>query len=227
MTAMTADEELTDFLGRHITDHKREKIVSVLNERTRHFTVLLEDIYQPHNASACLRSCDCLGLQDVHIVESRNDYRPNNNVSMGSSKWLTLHRYHRAEPAIETLKARGYRLIATSPNEAGYDLSTLPIDKPVALLFGSEHKGLSASALAAAEGYLRIPMYGFTESFNISVTLALAVSRLVERLRAAGIDWQLNEAEKKELTLHFYRRIVTRHDLLEEKFREIRGDGRR
>jgi len=227
MTAMTADEELTDFLGRHITDHKREKIVSVLNERTRHFTVLLEDIYQPHNASACLRSCDCLGLQDVHIVESRNDYRPNNNVSMGSSKWLTLHRYHRAEPAIETLKARGYRLIATSPNEAGYDLSTLPIDKPVALLFGSEHKGLSASALAAAEGYLRIPMYGFTESFNISVTLALAISRLVERLRAAGIDWQLNEAEKKELTLHFYRRIVTRHDLLEEKFREIRGDGRR
>ncbi len=224
---MTANEELTDFLGRHITDHKREKIVSVLNERTRHFTVLLEDIYQPHNASACLRSCDCLGLQDVHIVESRNDYRPNNNVSMGSSKWLTLHRYHSAEPAIETLKARGYRLIATSPNEAGYDLSTLPIDKPVALLFGSEHKGLSASALAAAEGYLRIPMYGFTESFNISVTLALAISRLVERLRAAGIDWQLNEAEKKELTLHFYRRIVTRHDLLEEKFREIRGDGRR
>jgi len=224
---MTADEELTDFLGSHITDNKREKIVSVLNERTRHFTVLLEDIYQPHNASACLRSCDCLGLQDVHIVESRNDYRPNNNVSMGSSKWLTLHRYHRAEPAIETLEARGYRLIATSPNEDGYDLSTLPIDKPVALLFGSEHKGLSASALAAAEGYLRIPMYGFTESFNISVTLALAISRLVERLRAAGIAWQLSEAEKKELTLHFYRRIVTRHDLLEEKFREIRGEGRR
>ncbi|MDP4793628.1 MAG: hypothetical protein NWR99_17280, partial [Verrucomicrobiales bacterium] len=106
---MTADEELTDFLGSHITENKREKIVSVLNDRTRHFTVLLEDIYQPHNASACLRSCDCLGLQDVHIVESRNDYRPNNNVSMGSSKWLTLHRYHRAESAIETLKARGFR----------------------------------------------------------------------------------------------------------------------
>ncbi|MDP4584721.1 MAG: RNA methyltransferase [Verrucomicrobiales bacterium] len=222
---MTADEELTDFLGSHITENKREKIVSVLNDRTRHFTVLLEDIYQPHNASACLRSCDCLGLQDVHIVESRNDYRPNNNVSMGSSKWLTLHRYHRAESAIETLKARGFRLIATSPNEDGYDLSTLPIDKPVALLFGSEHKGLSASAMAAAEGYLRIPMYGFTESFNISVTLALAISRLVERLRESGLAWQLSDEEKKELTLRFYRRIVTRHDLLEEKFWERRGEG--
>jgi tRNA (guanosine-2'-O-)-methyltransferase len=222
---MTADEELTDFLGSHITDNKRDKIVSVLNERTRHFTVLLEDIYQPHNASACLRSCDCLGLQDVHIVESRNDYRPNNNVSMGSSKWLTLHRYHHADSAIGTLRAHGYRLIATSPNEDGYDLSTLPIDKPVALLFGSEHKGLSASAMAAAEGYLRIPMYGFTESFNISVTLALAISRLVERLRESGLEWQLSEEEKKELTLRFYRRIVTRHDLLEEKFWERRGGG--
>ena len=222
---MTADEELTDFLGSHITDNKREKIVSVLNERTRHFTVLLEDIYQPHNASACLRSCDCLGLQDVHIVESRNDYRPNNNVAMGSSKWLTLHRYHRPESALETLKARGYRLIATSPNEDGYDLSTLPIDQPVALLFGSEHQGLSPSTMAAAEGTLRIPMYGFTESFNISVTLALAISRLVDRLRSSGMAWQLSDEEKKELTLRFYRRIVTRHDLLEEKFWERRGEG--
>lgn len=217
---MTADEELTDFLGSHITENKREKIASVLKERTRHFTILLEDIYQPHNASACLRSCDCLGLQDVHIVENRFDYRPNANIALGSSKWLTLHRYQRTESAIETLKVRGYRLIATSPNEDGYDLSTLPIDKPVALLFGSEHKGLSAAAMGAAEGYLRIPMYGFTESFNISVTVALAVSRLIERLRASGIDWELSEEEKKELTLCFYRRIVTRHETLEARFWE-------
>lgn len=220
---MTADDELIEFLGRQITDNKREKIAAVLNERTRHFTVLLEDIYQPHNASACLRSCDCLGLQDVHIVERRNDYRPNNNVSMGSSKWLTLHHYHRPESAIETLKVKGYRLIATSPNEDGYDLSTLPIDQPVALLFGSEHKGLSDSAMAAAEGYLRIPMFGFTESFNISVTLALAISRLVERLRESALDWKLNDEEKKELTLRFYRSIVARHELLEQKFWESRN----
>ncbi len=220
---MTADDELIEFLGRQITDNKREKIAAVLNERTRHFTVLLEDIYQPHNASACLRSCDCLGLQDVHIVERRNDYRPNNNVSMGSSKWLTLHHYHRPESAIETLKVKGYRLIATSPNEDGYDLLNLPIDKPVALLFGSEHKGLSDSAMAAAEGYLRIPMFGFTESFNISVTLALAISRLVERLRESALDWKLKDEEKKELTLRFYRSIVARHELLEQKFWESRN----
>ncbi|NLT72535.1 MAG: RNA methyltransferase [Verrucomicrobiaceae bacterium] len=222
-TSPTADEELIEFLGHHVTANKREKIAAVLAERTRHFTVLLEDVYQPHNASACLRSCDCLGLQDIHIVESRFDYRPNANIALGSSKWLTLHRYQRTASAMATLKARGYRLIATTPNEEGHAPATLPIDQPVALLFGSEHTGLSDTALAAADGTLRLPMYGFTESFNISVTVALAVSRLIERLRASGIAWQLDESEKKELTLAFYRRILTRHELLEERFWETRA----
>jgi tRNA (guanosine-2'-O-)-methyltransferase len=219
---MTVDEELTDFLGSHITENKREKIASVLAERTRRITVLLEDIYQPHNASACLRSCDCLGIQDVHIVENRNDYRPNNNVSMGSTKWLSLKRYDRTHAAVEALQSGGYRLIATSPNLDGYDLNSLPIDQPVALLFGSEQEGLSPQALSAAEGTLRIPMYGFTESFNISVTLSLALHSLVTRLRASDIDWKLSEAEQKELTLRFYRRVVTRSDLLEDKFHQSR-----
>lgn len=220
---MTVDEELIDFLGSHITENKREKIASVLAERTRRITVLLEDIFQPHNASACLRSCDCLGIQDVHIVESRNDYRPNNNVSMGSTKWLSLKRYDRTAPALKTLQSDGYRLIATSPNSDGHDLDSLPIDRPIALLFGSEQEGLSQEALSAAEGSLRIPMYGFTESFNISVTLSLALHSLMTRLRSADIDWKLSDAEKKELTLRFYRRVVTRSDLLEEKFRESVG----
>ena len=184
-TSPTADEELIEFLGHHVTANKRDKIAAVLAERTRHFTVLLEDVYQPHNASACLRSCDCLGLQDVHIVESRFHYRPNDSVALGSSKWLSLHRYQRTASAIDTLKARGYRLIATTPNEEGHDPATLPIDKPVALLFGSEHTGLSDAALAAADGTLRLPMYGFTESFNLSVTVALVMSRIAERRRAA------------------------------------------
>ncbi len=215
---MTADEELIEYLGSRITENKRTKIARVLKERTRHFTVVLEDIYQPHNASACLRSCDCLGVQDLHIVERKHRYQPNKSVALGSSKWLTLHRYHQTESAIETLSTKGYRLFATSPNEDGYDLASLPIDRPVALLFGSEHKGLSPAALSAAEGTLRLPMYGFTESFNISVCLAVTLSRLVERLRDSDIHWKLSEEEKKELTLSFYRRIVNGHELIEEKF---------
>ncbi len=215
---MTADQELIEFLGRHLTENKREKIRAVLTQRTRHLTVLLEDLNQPHNASACLRSCDCFGIQDVHVVERRHPFQPDHDVAMGSHKWLTVHRYHRPESAIETLRARGYRLVATSPNAAGDTPATLPLDRPLALLFGSEHRGLSDPVLAAAERTLRLPMYGFTESFNISVTLALAVSRLVERLRESGLDWRLSEPEKEELTLKFYRRQIARHDLLEEEF---------
>tara|TARA_R110002096_G_scaffold393627_6_gene588669 strand:+ start:3020 stop:3685 length:666 start_codon:yes stop_codon:yes gene_type:complete len=220
---MTADEELIEFLGDYVTDNKKEKIAAVLNERTRHFTVMLEDIYQPHNASACLRSADCLGVQDVHIIERQHAYRPNARVSLGSSKWLTLHQYHQTASCIDSLKVRGYRLVATTPNEDGYDLTTLPIDKPIALLFGTEEDGLSEAALEAADDTLRLPMHGFTQSYNISVTVALTLSRLAERLREASFDWHLSEKEKTDLTLAFYRRIVSRHELLEQKFWEDRS----
>lgn len=220
---MDADAELIAFLGDYVTENKRQKIAEVLQQRTRHLTVLLEDIYQPHNASACLRSCDCLGVQDVHIVEDRNRYRPNNGVTMGSTKWLSLHRYHEISPAVETLRSRGYRLVATTPNVDGFEPATLPLDQPVALLFGTEEEGLSDEALEAADTTLRLPMYGFTQSFNISVTVALTLSRLMERVRESGIAWQLTEDEQRKLTLEFYRRIVKRHDLLEKQFWQDQG----
>ncbi len=215
---MTADQELIAHLGSHLTENKRDKIRAVLAERTRHFTVLLEDLNQPHNAAACLRTCDCFGLQDVHVVERRHPFDPDNQVAMGSSKWLTIHRYHQPGSAIETLRARGYQLVATSPVAEGHDPDTLPIDRPLALLFGSEHKGLTDPVFTSADHTLRLPMYGFTESFNISVTVALALSHLIERLRRSDLDWHLSEAEKEELTLKFYRRLIARHDLLEEEF---------
>lgn len=221
---MTANEELIELLRGYITANKRQQIETVLAERTRHITVMLEDVYQPHNASACLRSCECLGVQDVYIVESEHTYEPNNEVSMGSSKWLSLNHYHKTSHCLETLKTRGYTLVATSPAEDGHDLGSLPIDRPIALLFGTEKRGLSRDAFESAETTLRLPMYGFTQSYNISVTLAIALSRLTERLRESDVDWQLSEKEKKELTLTFYRRIVRRHDLIESEFWDSRDD---
>ncbi|MEX2580801.1 MAG: RNA methyltransferase [Verrucomicrobiales bacterium] len=219
---MTVEKELTEYLGGYVTDHKRGKIAEILDQRTRFLTIMLEDIYQPHNASACLRNCECLGVQDVHVITHHHEYRPHNEVAVGSAKWLSLHRYHRTASCLETLRAKGYRLVATSPDRGGCDPATLPLDRPVALLFGSEEKGLTDEALAAADATLRLPMHGFTQSYNISVTVAMALSRLVERLRESDVDWTLSEAEKKELTLAFYRRIVKHHELLEENFWEKR-----
>ena len=144
------------------------------------------------------------------------------NNALGSAKWLTLHKYHQTSSCLDTLKSRGYHLVATSPEEGGYDLKTLPLDRPVALLFGTEEKGLKPETLAAAESTLKLPMYGFTQSYNISVTVAMALARLVERLRESDIQWKLSEKEKEEITLGYYRRIIKRHDLLEENYWENR-----
>lgn len=220
---MTVDEELVGFLAQYVTENKRQKMADVLEHRTRHVTVMLEEIYQPHNASACLRNCDCMGLQDVHIVENRNSYRPNNAISMGSSKWLSLHRYRRTSSAIESLRAKGYRIVATTPNYEGYDPVSIPVDQPVALLFGTEEQGLTAESLEAADDYMCLPMYGFTQSFNISVTVALSLARILERLRESDIEWQIPEDEKTKITLEWYRTVVRRHDLLEQDYWDGQG----
>ena len=208
----------------YVTENKRQKMKKVLEHRTRHVTIMLEEIYQPHNASACLRNCDCLGLQDVHIVENRNEYRPNNAISMGSSKWLTMHRYRQTSSAIETLRIKGYRIVATTPNYDGYDPVSLPLDQPVALLFGTEEEGLTEASLEAADDYLCLPMYGFTQSFNISVTVALCISRIMERLRDSEIEWEIPEDEKTRLTLEWYRKVVRRHELLEKGYWDGKTD---
>ncbi len=214
----TLQAELVEFLGGYVTENKRQKIEAALDYRTRHITIMLEEIYQPHNASACLRNCDCLGVQDVHIVENLNEYRPKPGVSMGSAKWLSLHRYRTAGAAMTTLRNRGYRIVATTPEVDGFTPATLPLDRPVALLFGTEERGLTDAAIAAADDTLRLPMYGFTQSFNVSVSVAIALYHLVERLHASSLDWHLAPEERARLTLEWYRRIVRRHETYEEAF---------
>jgi len=218
-------DELLSYLGSFITENKRSKMERVLASRTRHVAVVLEDIYQPHNASACLRTCECLGVQDVHIIEERNSYTLNPEVAMGSSKWLSLYRYNRqdgrdnTEECIRDLRQRGYRIIATSPEREAPSARELDLERPFALLFGTEELGLSDRALSAADGFLRLPMYGFTQSYNISVSVAIALSTLVHRLHASEIPWRLANEDRRALTLEWYRKLIRRNDLFEERFR--------
>ncbi len=219
---------LSDHLGSFITPHKRELIERVLDHRTDRLTLVLEDIYQPHNASATIRTCECYGIQNIHIIENRNRYEVNPDVVMGSVKWVTLHRYR--DPAVDNtaacvarLREQGYRIVATTPHEGGYTPEDLPLDKPVALLFGTEEQGLTATALAAADATLRIPMFGFTESLNISVSVAVSFSHLVRRLHAERPDWRLDEERRAALRLFWYRRIVKKSAVVAEEFLRSRG----
>jgi tRNA (guanosine-2'-O-)-methyltransferase len=210
---MEKDKWLLQQFYEHISTNKVEKFDSIIEDRTRHITVALENIFQPHNASAVLRSCDCFGVQDVHIIENDNTYAPNKEIDMGSSKWLNQYHYSEKEnntvDCINTLKAKGYKIIATTPHENDCLIEDLAVDQPIALLFGTEATGLSDLAMKHADGFVKLPMYGFTESFNISVSVALALFHLTERMRKdENINWQLSEKEKVSIRLDWAKKVV-------------------
>ncbi len=213
--------EKINYLSGFISEARRKKFDEILQWRTRHITVVLEDIYQSHNASAVLRSCDCFGIQDVHIIENKNKYTLNPDVALGSSKWLDLIRYNSVSEntatCIQSLKRSGYRIVAFSPH-AKKDLQALPLTDPVALFFGSELRGISGEAGTLADEIVRIPMYGFTESFNISVSVAITLSHLVTKLHASGIDWKIKEDAQKKILLTWIRNSIHRYELIEQEF---------
>jgi tRNA (guanosine-2'-O-)-methyltransferase len=185
-------------------------------------TIVLEDIYQSHNASAVLRTCDCFGIQDVHIVENSNRYQVNPDVALGASKWLTLVKYNRGEhntaECLSHLKTDGYRIICTSPHEEGHTPETLPLDGKFALVFGTELAGLSPAAMEMADGFIRIPMVGFTESLNISVSAAILMNRLSSRLRASEFDWALPVTERTTVLLDWATNTIKRPELIIDDF---------
>jgi tRNA (guanosine-2'-O-)-methyltransferase len=221
-----ADEirPLTDFLGQYITDNRKGNIDKVLDQRTRYLTLVLEDIYQSQNASAVVRTCECMGIQDLHIVETKSKYSVNKKVLMGSNKWMNLVRYKDKETGKSNiaacyakLKSEGYRVIATHPS-AGISIDDVSIDSKIAVVMGNELKGITKFALENADELVRIPMFGFTESMNISVSAALCVRSLVSRIRNSEIDWKLGEDEKDTLRLDWYRKSLKKPAIMEKEF---------
>lgn len=221
--------ELLAYLGQFITEHKKVRMREVLPWRTRYLTLVLEDIYQPQNASATLRTAEILGIQDVYIVENWNAYRLNPKVVLGASKWIHLYRFRQADGqntqrCLEYLRARGYRLVATSPyNPTWTSLEDVPLDRPVAFWFGSELEGLSQIALEQADGVLRIPMYGFTESYNISVSVGIILFTMVQRLHRSNRPWRLSPEEQEEVLLTWYLRVLDRGEVLARHYLRERG----
>lgn len=208
---------LIDSLWTFISENKQQKMRSVVENRTNYVTVVMEDVFQPHNASAVLRSCDIFGIQNVHVIEAKYKFKPVSTIAMGSIKWLDVHRHSTTTEAITALKAQGYRIVATTPHTNSYELPTLPIDGKTALIFGSEQTGLSDEAMQQADIFVKIPMYGFVESFNVSVSVALCLYDIMTRLHASSNEWKLSEDEKADLLLAWIRRV--------SKTAQLLGDG--
>ena len=219
-----ASKDLLDFLHRHMTPGRIRRFEEVLKYRTRHIVMAAEDVYQERNASALVRTADCFGLQDVHIIENYNQYRISTSIAGGADKWMDVH-LHAGQPdntirCIETLRSQGYRIIASSPNKDDHTPETLDITRKFALFLGGEKEGISQAIIENADDFVKIPKFGFTESFNLSVAGALLLYTLSDRLHNSDIQWQLSEKEKDDLRIRWAMKSVPRADELVRKFRK-------
>jgi|SRR5690606_9568203 len=222
---MTDKEKLAlQHLARFVSEHKKNFIDKVLSVRTRHVTIVMEDIYQSQNASAVIRTAECMGLQDVHIIEQQSKYDINPRVLKGSNKWMTLHRYrdrtiNNTEKCFEALHERGYRILVTDPDPDGTPVDEVEVgEQKLALVFGNELRGVSDYAKQHADMRITIPMFGFTESLNISVSVAICLKALISRLHQYEGNWTITDDEKQQLRLDWYRKIVRRSQLIEREF---------
>lgn len=217
--------KLREYFFSYITDHKKGLIEEVLSKRTRYMTVVLEDMFKSFNANAVIRSADCFGVQDVHIIENENEYEFNPHVAKGSAKWIDRNFYSEKDnntvDCINKLKADGYRIVATTPHTDDVLLPDFDIEKgKFALVFGNELEGISDLVRENADEFLRVPMHGFTESYNISVSAALCFYELSNKLHSSELDWKLTEAEILDLHLDWARKIITRSEDYEKYFFE-------
>jgi tRNA (guanosine-2'-O-)-methyltransferase len=215
--------ELIKYLSGFVRRRRLEGFDNVLRYRTRYISLVCEDIYQSHNASALMRTCECFGIQDFHIIGKRNPFDVNPEVALGASNWLTINRYNEPANSIHSffagLRSKGYRIVATSPRKNSTSLHEFDLEKrPVALLFGTEKEGLSAGIFEEAEETVSIDMYGFTESFNVSVSAGIILHYLRMKLHSSNIKWQLTEEEKMMIKLDWLRKSIRHSDLIERDF---------
>lgn len=221
---LTTKKELISYLSGFISEPRRQRMETVVSQRTNYLHIVLENMYQAHNASAVLRSCDCFGIQNVHFIENKNHLKISDDVAMGSSNWLNIHRHKQTEqntaPALTELKRAGYRIVATTPHKNDFTIDTLPINQKMALVFGTEIDGITPEVLALADDFVNIPMFGFTESFNVSVCAALCMYELTKRMRAEVSDYYLTEAEQTEVYFNWLRTTINKGDLLVERYLE-------
>jgi tRNA (guanosine-2'-O-)-methyltransferase len=206
--AAADDEPARSKLGApdFLVPERKARIDEVVANRTRTLTVVIEAFCDPQNANAVLRTCEAFGVQDVHVVEGlMKPYDRNKKVSQNADKWLDVHRWKTTRACLEHLAAEGYAIYATHLGPGSRALEELSFAGKVALVFGNEHRGVSADALALADAQYVIPMRGFVQSLNVSVAAAISIARAVERRVAErGRHGDLPEPEAAALRERFY-----------------------
>ena len=218
-----SDQDLLQYLKKFVTNERKKLFEKKIQERTQHITVVLENVFQGRNISASIRSVDCFGIQNLHIIENDNIFNDDSEVSMGAEKWITTKRFNKhnynSVEAIKKLKAEGFQVVATTPHNTDCTLYDLDItSQKTALIFGAEVNGCSQETLELADKRMKIPIYGFTESFNISVSVSLCLQHLTYKMRNSNIDWELSDIEKDEVLLQWLRNSIKSSTQIEEDY---------
>ncbi|WP_419211807.1 TrmH family RNA methyltransferase [Maribacter sp. X9] len=217
------DLKLLEYLEGFVSEKRKQKFLEVLSQRTNFITVAVEDVYQMHNTSAVVRSCESFGVQQAHLIEGRYGKRLDEEIAMGAQKWVDIHRYKNSKQAIDSLRTQGYKIIATSPHAESSLLHNFRLDGKIALFFGTETKGLSDEVLSNADAFLKIPMVGFTESLNISVSAAILLQHLTTDLRNSDFEWKLAPEEVMEKRLDWAKKSIKSIDDILLRYQKDNG----
>ena len=217
--------ELIEHLSQFITSERLNLFQEKLKERSNRVTLVLEDVFQSRNISAAMRSADCFGIQNIHIIENKNNFSKDETVSLGAGKWINIIRHNSEENntlnCLKKLKEEGYQIIATSPHNTDISLEEVDVkNNKIAILLGTELSGLSEESLTFADKRMKINMYGFTESLNISVSAAICCQSVSSKMREESTNWEVTEEEKTDILLNWIRNSIKSGKQIEQKFLE-------
>jgi len=224
MKTIEEKKRLISYLTEFISPRRKERFDEVMAQRINHLQIVVEDLYQAHNASAVLRSCDCFGVQYVHFIENKNTMKVSSDIALGAEGWVSIKKHNGAEnntrAGLQKLKDEGFRIIATTPHKNDVTIDQLPVDKKMVLVFGTEKEGISEDVMEMADEFVKIPMYGFTESFNISVSAALCMYELTTRIRETVPNSYLSDTEKIDIYLDWLMNSIDKSELIVKEFLE-------
>ena len=212
------DLDYLGYLEGFLTENRKERFEQVLEKRTNHFTIAMEDVFQLHNTSAVIRSCEVFGIQELNVIEEKFGKRIDTEIAMGAQKWVDVNRFNSVQSCIDTMKEKGYQIIATTPHNDSCMIHEFDITKRSAIFFGTERDGLSREVIEQADGFIKIPMVGFTESLNISVSAAIIIQDITNRLRQSNINWHLTEDEILEKRVLWAKNTIKDIKRIEERY---------
>jgi tRNA (guanosine-2'-O-)-methyltransferase len=198
---MDYPKDAWELLSPRFTDTRRQRMLDVVKKRTEHIRLVVQDIHHPHNVSACIRTAEACGIQQNDVVTLKESFKPS-TVARGVANWLTINRFYEIKDCIQELRAGGYKIVAGVPRPDAASLYEIPVDQPLAVVFGNEHAGIDNAWLDEIDYPFTIPMVGMVESLNISVSAAVTLHHLTKKSRDTVGDKYLISDEKQKALLN-------------------------